>query len=137
MKRSPIARKTPLKRGTKGLKKSRLRKASPEKQSWTKLYTARKKQDGQYVRCAASGLLMHVSLCHPHHPFTRWKDGLMAYLWISKSFHDHLHKFGTQSYAIGWLHPQHYGRRADPSWPRPWGEIHEANWPERFRRLAS
>lgn len=134
MKKTPLIRRTALKRGKKGLKKSRLRKMGLNKQSWTKLYTVQKKADGDYVRCAASGLLMHVSECDPHHPFSRHKEGLMAYLWISKAFHQHLHNFGTQSSKLGWIQPSHYGREQTPDSPRPWPQTAETNWPEKFRR---
>lgn len=97
-------------------------------------YAAAKNLGSAYMRCAQSGLLMHKSLCDPHHPFGQVGERIMAFLWISKSFHDHLHKFGKQSYAIGWLQPPFRGQPLDPNHPRPWPEILEQDWPDKYQR---
>ena len=110
---------------------------SKSKQQWTEKYEELKDSFGPMVRSAFSGLLMRREMAEPHHPFSRNRDGLLAFLWLSKAEHKHLHDFGSQSYALGWLQPEHYGRPSNPHHPRPWKETYESHFPDRFKRQST
>jgi len=137
MKKVPLVRRSPLKRGVKGLKKTRLKPASKEKSSWLAHYRERKKLDGHFVRCASSGLLMPVHLCEPHHPLGRVKKKLMCYIWISKTAHELIHDHGKQARACGWLLKPFYGGAYDPQERRAWPAWAEQFWPEEYLRPFS
>lgn len=128
MKRTPLRRKTPLKR------KGSLKKASPWRSEWMRLYKEAKLQHGNYVRSAMSGLLLHVSDVSWHHPFGRVKERIMAFLPLTRAEHAQIHDFGSQSFKLGWLQPEHYGRIRVADWPRPWKPEFERFWPEKLKR---
>ncbi len=135
MKRTPLVRKTPLRRSaTCTLKKTKLKPMSSAKAEWKELYKERKRHFTSFVRCAASGLLMSKDDCEPHHPFGQVGARIMAFLWVSKAFHRQIHDFGKQAYTIGWLQPEFRGAMHDDNWPRPWSESHESGWPDLYKR---
>ena len=136
MKKTPLKRFSSLKRGTKGLKKSRLAHVSKKKKAWQALYSEAKAKFGPKVRCAQSGLLMHRHECDPHHPMGQQGEYILCFVWISKWFHRQVHDFGTQSRELGWLLAPYEGRAYDSKEPRPWKPEFESHFPEKFKRPA-
>lgn len=136
MKNTPLRRTVGLKRGTKGLKKSKLRAVGLNRKPWDDQYKARKAADGDYVRSAFSGIVLHrKTQADPHHPFGKVRERILAYLWVEKDWHKHLHDFNNQSLALGWIQPQFRGAHNDGTHPRPWREEFEGDWPDSLRRI--
>lgn len=108
---------------------------SSAKAEWKLLYATAKLLGSSYVRCAQSGLLMHKSEADCHHPWGRVGDRILAFVWISRTFHEHLHQFGKQSAALGWLQPAFRGGAYDPHYKRPWPQWAEEYFPQKYKRL--
>lgn len=135
MKRTPLKRKTPMKRGCPRLKKTKLKGMSDRKKEFESAYRYAKFAAPSYVRTADKPFaLERKDYCDPHHPFGRVGDKILAFLWITKSKHEDIHDRGKKARADGWLHPPFWGMSLDPSWPRPWPEWAEEKWPEKYKR---
>lgn len=124
MKRSSqLTRKKPLQRGTKPLKRSRLKPMSREKRNYMRQYLE---------MCAKDGKTLYMDR---HHPGGRRGILLLCYILIPSWKHQRIHgSERKQAMAEGWLNPAFEGRPFDHSWPRAWTPEMEAHWPEEYRR---
>lgn len=139
MRRSPLTRKSHLKRGKSTLKKSRLKPVSSTRGSWLKAYEQSKKanQTNGYCRCAATGFLARVEQCDCHHPFGRGtKDRMLSWVWLLKAEHEKVHLFPSQSFSLGWIQPTLRGLPHNDTHPRPWPKQAEGRWPESMKRIS-
>lgn len=137
MRRSPLRRTVGLKRGTKGLKKSRLSPMSNKKKSFYAEYAKRRDAAPDWVRCAFTGQIVHKFQCDPHHPFGRHGIFILLFFWVLKIWHNQFHAMATQSRALGWLQPPFEGKPYDPQSRRPWNEWAEEGWSVKYKQLAS
>lgn len=149
MKKTPLVRRTPLKKslrrlrktkikthGFPKLKKAKLSQVSSAKKLWLKKYGDAKSSWGCYVRPADASLsIEHKDACDPHHPFGRVGERILCFLWVTKQKHHDIHDNGTKARLHGWLHPPFWGMPLDLSIPRPWPIDYEESWPEKYKRV--
>jgi len=120
MRKSPLKRKTQLKRSSKTLRKKRINPVSADKGKWLKLYREMRAKDPTQLEA--------------HHPFARKKEALLAYVLVSREKHREIHDNGKEAYAQGWLQGPYYGWPIDPNHPRPWSVHEEFRWSEKYKR---
>lgn len=120
MKRSRLKRRTPLKRGDKPLKKTRLKPQSDTKAAFAKLYAQKKKDAHPFQYCAMCHQGSHKDTLEPHHHSGRIGYRILEFVWMCKACHDWVHANGTMARAMGWLQPAFDGRPDDGTCPKPW-----------------
>lgn len=122
MRKTPLNRRTPLRRGTKGLAKSRLSRMSPEKKSWMALYRAQVEAEEKagFVRCAESGELVRIEFRERHHVCRRLGHRIMIYVYITKGLHRWIEDNVKKAIEIGWIRKEGEGYPKDPNQFRPW-----------------
>jgi hypothetical protein len=120
MKRSPLKRNKPLKRGTKGLKKSRLAPVSPKRKSWLKQYQEQHAKDPEMVVDAMDGRPRPKSRMTRHHVARRLGNRILIYVYITAGHHDWIERHAEQARKLGWLRNEGEGYPKDPKQPRPW-----------------
>jgi hypothetical protein len=108
---------------------------SPQKAKWNKLYEEQKASFGERVPCADSGCMEPRHNAEPHHPMNRHGEMLLCWVWVTKSMHERIHRFGTQSRALKWLLASYDGKPYDSMELRAWAPHYEAHWPEKFKRV--
>lgn len=124
MKRSPLKRKTPLKRGNgHKLKKSKLRNVSTEKKKWNALYALSKLQNP-----APS------ELSEAHHPLGRVGDRILCWIWVERGLHEWIHEKSKEARSMNWLLPEYDGRISTGFEKRPWKSGQESHWPDKYKR---
>lgn len=145
MKKTPLTRRTPLKRSQKPLKKQTewlrrcaLKPRSTSKSAWEQRYQDAKVKDDTLQRPVdRPDLLLHRTnrlRLHPHHPFARIGDAILAYVYITKEKHEWCHANSKEAREQGWLQGPYDGRPVNPEAPRPWPEKSEESWPEKYKR---
>lgn len=113
MKRSPIKRRTPLKRGTSKLKRTPLARVSVTKATWRELY--RMKRDGErkpFMICADCLGIFPGDQMEPHHPGGQSKARIMVFVWLSRGCHKRIHDRATWARETGRLLPEFDGRKS-------------------------
>ncbi len=124
MKRSGfIKRKTPMKRGTCQLKRTRLKSQSTEKAKWAKLYIQKKKDGDPFVKCEVCKSIGTKGMFHPHHPLGRIGERILRFVWLCPMCHSEIHDNGKWAREQGYLMPEFDGR------PRPEGHPNPFNMP--------
>ncbi len=113
-------KKTIKEKWSKLLRKTPLRKMSPEKALWMRLYREKKKMAHTFQYCAMCGKGDHIGNMEPHHPYGRHGHWIMEFLWVCKTDHAWCHDNGTEARRMGWLQPPFWGQPDDPEWPKPW-----------------
>jgi len=105
MKRTPLKRKTPLKRGGNGLRKTRLSPVSKARAAGLAVYRAlRAFLTPHYTCCARCEQNAWEDL---HHPYKRgkgrklWK--LLCVMPVCRRCHDEIHSNENQAREDGWL----------------------------------
>lgn len=99
MKRSPLKRRTPLKRG------SRLRPVSKKREGWLREYREAKKNYPFPAICPVCGDRIDLSDHFDfHHPNTRkTKEDLLNFFPVHRGCHDLIHSNPNQARQNGWL----------------------------------
>ena len=121
MKRTPLRRRKPLKRGISQLsRKSKLAPISKEKARWNKLYNQKKKEAHSFQYCAKCGMGDHKHRMEPHHHSGRIGHWIMEFAWLCRPDHALIHDEAKQARALGWLQNQFFGLPDDPQQPKPW-----------------
>lgn len=126
MKRVALKRKSwmkrggPLKKGSRGLRKTRLKPRSTKAASWTRRYIAQHRSDHATQRDALDGELRDKDSMDRHHPFGRKKHYILIYCYLTPACHEWIHAHGTLAREQGWLQPPYESRPYDPDWTRPW-----------------
>lgn len=119
-------KRTPLKRGTKPLKRTPLAKISKSKQSWRDKYHAKTAEDKTIQHCANCGLSGHKSgpWLERHHFMGRQGENIMHYVYICGpggcGIHRQIHDQGTWARESGWIWPEFEGRPHDLNQKIPW-----------------
>lgn len=126
MKRTPLVRKTPLKRATKcTLRKSKLKPMSRGKSLWMALYKEACSRDGKQADQDR------------HHPMGRVGEYLLCYVVISKEKHREIHDRAKWARDVGWILSPFDGRPYEPTEYRAWWIEQEYHWPAQFKRPIS
>lgn len=154
MKKTPLRRKTPLKRAgfkKKGIldtahdklsqlsrkpkrkRRSGLRPVSKAKESWMKQYREMCRTDTPLQR-DENGRLMHKDWLERHHPWGRIGERILAYVYITSELHEWIHAHSKEALSLGWLTPEYKGHVNSGKWPRPWSKQAEARWPASLKR---
>lgn len=119
MKRSPLIRRTPLK------------KVSKKRRDWNALYREAHEHDEPYQHCAHCGIYQHKHFLDRHHPHGRAGKWILEYVYLCGSFlvaanksgcrkHVTIHDNGKQARKDGWLTEVYDGKPFDGSKTRPW-----------------
>jgi hypothetical protein len=122
MKRSRLTRKTPLKRGTVPLRKTRLRPVSLKKAEWRQLYRMKWQAEARPVMLCQDCLgRFPLSMMHRHHPASQRGALIMVYVWICEECHTCIHDTGKVSRVLGKILPEFDGRKSTESTPNYFG----------------
>lgn len=118
MKKSRLQRRTPLKRGTSKLKRTRLARVSVTKATWRQLY--RMKRDGErkpIMTCADCLGIFPGDQMEPHHPAGRHDARLLVFVWLCKSCHERCHHEAKWARSTGRILKEIEGGTTGPNNP--------------------
>lgn len=115
MKRTPLQRKTPMKRSTKPM-----RRVSVKREEWNRRYLASIESDADEQVCAITGMRAHKGHLTRHHPKGRLNERIMFYFYVTASKHNEFHARGEWAREHGYILPEMSGRQSEPDTPNPW-----------------
>lgn len=123
-KRTPLRRITPLKRGN-GFKpkRNKIKPMSQKKAKFNALYALSKKMNPPEFEGMEA-----------HHPMGRIGDRILCWVWVAPSLHQWIHDHATDARAKNWLLPEFDGNQSTGFEVRPWEDIFESHWPEKYKR---
>ncbi len=113
-------KKTIKEKWSKLLRKTPLRKISPEKALWMRLYREKKKLDHAFQNCCRCSQGDVIQRLERHHHSGRHNHWLLEYCWLCKSCHKWVHDNAREARELGYLQPPHWGQPHDPELPKPW-----------------
>lgn len=106
MKRSPLKRKTPLKRG------KRLTPLSKSKKTWVDLYQMRKSEAPLELECADCTAPWMKWNMEAHHPAGRMGVNILRFVWLCPPCHRAIHHKSKWARQTGRLLPEFEGRKS-------------------------
>jgi hypothetical protein len=131
MKRTPLKRKAPMKRGNPATlerdkrswkRSARLAKVSPERKELLTAYFRASEQaranDTTCQRCRKSCMALDI-----HHPYGRRSyQNLMRFILLCRACHTWVHDHANEAFLQGWLQPEYkgYPRHPEITFPEPW-----------------
>ena len=105
MIRTPLQRKTSLKRRTK------LKPVSAKKRDWNRLYADSKADAPLEMECADCGTPWMKWRMEPHHPAGRIGANIMRFVWLCRPCHLMIHHKSKWARETGRLLPEYEGRK--------------------------
>ena len=117
-------KRSPLKRSTKPLKRSKLAPRSKKQATRIERYKAMLKKHARPVwTCQKSGAKVPAEFIDFHHPYGRTGNNLFKVVALSRDAHDRIHSHPDEAYAQGWLQPEYRGNINNGNHPVPWDEL--------------